>query len=83
MRPTASPDAPVEQARRRRWHEPSSIRGTLYAGFGLVFVLWLASGIDLVRRAAEVEERATAVSAVGRGAPAVRMDRRARPALHG
>ncbi len=63
MRPTASLDAPVEQARRRRWHEPSSIRGTLYAGFGLVFVLWLASGIDLVRRVAEVEERATAVSA--------------------
>ena len=63
MAPTASPDAPVKEDRRRRWHEPSSIRGTLYAGFGLVFVLWLASGIDLVRRAADVEERATAVSA--------------------
>jgi signal transduction histidine kinase len=40
-----------------------SIHGTLFAGFGLIFVLWLASGLLLIRRMAEVEERATAVSA--------------------
>ncbi len=63
MTPTASPDAPVDEARPTRWHKPSSIRSTLYIGFGLVFVLWLASGLDLIRRTADVEERATAVSA--------------------
>jgi signal transduction histidine kinase len=40
-----------------------TIRGTLYAGFGLVFVLWLASGYDFVSRLDSVEERASAVGA--------------------
>lgn len=40
-----------------------TIHSTLYVGFGLVFVLWLASGYDFVRRLATVEERARAVSA--------------------
>lgn len=53
---------------RRRWARRLTIRGTLYAGFGLVFVLWLGSGFDLVRRLALVEERTRAVS--GRAAAA-------------
>lgn len=52
----------------RPWAARVTIRGTLYAGFGLIFVLWLASGYDVVTRLAEVEERAHAVS--GRSAAA-------------
>jgi signal transduction histidine kinase len=63
MTASRSLDKPVEHVRSRWWHEPVTIHSTLFAGFGLVFVLWLASGLDLVRRMAEVEERATAVSA--------------------
>jgi signal transduction histidine kinase len=48
---------------RRRWPARFTIRGTLYAGFGLVFVLWLASGYDVVSRLDSVEQRAGAVSA--------------------
>ena len=43
--------------------ERFTIRSTLYAGFGVIFVLWLASGFDLVRRLALVEEHAGEVSA--------------------
>jgi signal transduction histidine kinase len=39
-----------------------TIRETLYAGFGLVFVLWLASGYDLVSRLNAAEKRVGAVS---------------------
>jgi signal transduction histidine kinase len=35
----------------------------VYAGFGLVLVLWLASGYEFARRLDTVEERASAVSA--------------------
>jgi signal transduction histidine kinase len=53
---------------RRSWTSRFTIRGTLYAGFGLVFVLWLGFGVELVRRLALVEQRAGAVS--GRAAAA-------------
>jgi signal transduction histidine kinase len=48
--------------RPRTWSGRLTIRGILYAGFGLVFVLWLGSGVELVRRLSVVEERAGAVS---------------------
>jgi signal transduction histidine kinase len=57
--PQTAGDRPRPQ---RRWRDPLTIRGTLFAGFSLVFALWLASDLDLVRRMAEVEERASAVS---------------------
>jgi signal transduction histidine kinase len=57
------PDDGDAGGRGRRWRTRFTIRGALYAGFGLVFVLWLASGLDLVRRIALVEERASAVLA--------------------
>ena len=45
------------------WWPPGwTIRGTLYVGFTLVFVLWLASGLDLARRVALAEERMSALS---------------------
>jgi signal transduction histidine kinase len=47
----------------KRWRDPLTIRGTLFAGFSVVFVLWLASGLDLVRRTTLVQERAAAVNA--------------------
>ena len=47
-----------------------TIHPTLYVGFGLVFVLWLASGYDFVRRLATVEDRARAVSAKAAAADA-------------
>jgi signal transduction histidine kinase len=51
-------------AATRRWLPVGwTIRGTLYVGFSLVFVLWLASGLDLARRVALVEERTSALSA--------------------
>jgi signal transduction histidine kinase len=40
-----------------------TIRGALFVGYGLILALWLASGVDLVRRIAEVEIRANAVGA--------------------
>jgi signal transduction histidine kinase len=52
-----------EIASPRRWPARLTIRRTLYAGFGLIFVLWVASGYDVVRRLNSVEERANAVSA--------------------
>jgi signal transduction histidine kinase len=60
-----APSDPAVDAKgpRRRWRDPLTIRGTLFAGFSLVFVLWLASGLDLVRRSALVQERAAAVNA--------------------
>ena len=68
MTPTASPGAPVEEAGRRSWHEPSSIRGTLYAGFGLVFVLWLG-----VRHRPGPPARRESRSAPARSAPVPRL----------
>jgi signal transduction histidine kinase len=53
-------EAPGE--RPRWWPRRLTIRTTLYAGFGLVFALWLVSGFELVRRLALVEQRAGAVS---------------------
>jgi signal transduction histidine kinase len=44
------------------WRRRLTIRTTLYAGFGLVFALWLVSGFELVRRLALVEQRTGAVS---------------------
>jgi len=40
-----------------------TIRGVLFAGFGLIFVLWIVSSVDLVRRLVEAEERVSAVNA--------------------
>jgi signal transduction histidine kinase len=40
-----------------------TIRGVLLAGFGLLLVLWVLAGADLLRRLSEVETRATAVNA--------------------
>ena len=40
-----------------------TIRGTLLVGFGVILALWLASAVDLVQRLAEVETRASAISA--------------------
>lgn len=39
------------------------MRSALYAGFGLIVVLWFGSGLDLVRRMGLVEERTSAVTA--------------------
>lgn len=39
-----------------------TIRGLLLAGFGLLLVLWLVSGADLLRRLGEVQARASSVS---------------------
>ena len=39
------------------------IRAVLLVGFGLVLVLWVASGVDLVRRISDVEKTASDVSA--------------------
>src|SRR5512139_919548 len=63
MSASALPGRSDERAPGRRWWERFTIRGTLYAGFGLVFVLWVASGLDLLHRMGEVEARASAVSA--------------------
>jgi signal transduction histidine kinase len=59
-----APDPDVDDGvrPRRPWPSRVTIRGTLYAGFGLVFVLWLASGFELARRLDRVEQRAGAVS---------------------
>jgi signal transduction histidine kinase len=57
------PDTVVDRLRRSRWPGRPTIRETLYVGFGLVFVLWVVSGYDLVTRLNSVEERADAVSA--------------------
>ena len=43
--------------------ERLTIRVALYLGFGLIFGLWLTSGLDLLRRLAEVESRASAINA--------------------
>ena len=40
-----------------------TIRGALFAGFLLIFVLWVISGVDLVRRVVEAEARVTEVNA--------------------
>lgn len=40
-----------------------TIRGLLLAGFGLLLVLWLVSGADVLRRLSEVQARASAVNA--------------------
>ena len=40
-----------------------TIRAVLLAGFSLILVLWVASGLDVFRRLNEVERRAAAVSA--------------------
>ncbi len=40
-----------------------TIRGALLVGFGLLLILWVVSGADLVRRLNEVEARAAAVNA--------------------
>lgn len=40
-----------------------TIHTALYIGFGLVFVLWLASGLDVVHRLSALEQRARAVGA--------------------
>lgn len=40
-----------------------TIRGALLVGFGLILTLWLASGLDVLRRLREVESRAVAVNA--------------------
>ena len=47
---------------RRLWRRPHSIHSALFVGFGLVFVLWLTSGLVLMRRMAEVEVRASSVN---------------------
>ena len=46
-----------------RWEVPGrlTIRATLLAGFGLIFILWLASGYTIARRLAELEFRAAAI----------------------
>jgi len=38
-------------------------RGALFVGFGLIFVLWMVSGVDLVQRVVEAEQRVSAVNA--------------------
>lgn len=38
-----------------------TIRGALFAGFLLIFVLWVVSGLDLVRRVVEAEARVSEV----------------------
>ena len=40
-----------------------TIRGALFAGFVLIFVLWVVSGVDLVRRVVDAEARVSAVNA--------------------
>lgn len=47
----------------RHAFERLTIRAALFLGFGLIFGLWLISGIDLARRLAEVESRASAINA--------------------
>lgn len=42
--------------------ERLTIRGALFAGFSLVFVLWLISGVDMARRLVEVETRSLGVT---------------------
>jgi signal transduction histidine kinase len=68
MPATEMSDGPFREGPRKTWPSRFTIRGTLYAGFGLVFVLWLGSGFELVRRLGVVEQRAGAVS--GRAAAA-------------
>ena len=50
-------------ALRRHFPERLTIRATLLAGFGLIFILWLASGYSIARRLAELEFRAAAIRA--------------------
>ncbi len=52
----------IAETRARGWPKRLTIRGTLYVGFGVVFVLWLGSGVELVRGLLRIEERARAVS---------------------
>jgi signal transduction histidine kinase len=63
MQGTARLDPGADRFALHRWPSRLTIRGTLYAGFGLVLVLWLASGYEFARRLDSVEERASAVSA--------------------
>ena len=51
-----------------RFMDGLTIRRMLFAGFGLIFALWLASGADIVRRLHEVERRAAEVSTAYRRA---------------
>jgi signal transduction histidine kinase len=63
MAGTQRSDEVQGSAARRGWSERVGIRGALYVGFGLVFVLWLASGFNLAQRLALIEERTRDVSA--------------------
>lgn len=42
--------------------ERLTIRGALFAGFGLIFTLWLVAGIDMAGRLVEIESRGLAVN---------------------
>jgi signal transduction histidine kinase len=64
MAGTEDPDVQAHPMTRPSWWPvPLTIRRTLYAGFGLILILWVASGYDVVSRLNSVEERASAVSA--------------------
>jgi signal transduction histidine kinase len=59
---TASPDADYDAGEElvvpaARTGPASTIRGALTAGFAVVFVLWVASGFELVRSLREVDRR--------------------------
>jgi hypothetical protein len=62
MTGTERPGGSQGAAAERWWPPGWTIRGTLYVGFTTVFVLWLASGLDLARRVALAEERTSALS---------------------
>jgi signal transduction histidine kinase len=40
-----------------------TLRGILYAGFGVIFLMWVVSGYDLVRRLGVIEDRTGEVAA--------------------
>jgi signal transduction histidine kinase len=61
MDPTATGAAGRPGWASRFW-DGLTIRRTLFVGFGSIFVLWLASGADIVRRLNDVERRAADVS---------------------
>jgi len=62
----SSADAAGKRAGRHDAPRPPrrlTIHTALYIGFGLVFVLWLASGLDVVQRLSALKQRAHAVNA--------------------
>jgi signal transduction histidine kinase len=67
--PRPSPGSAVELS--LRFSRPPTIRTSVYAGFALVFALWLLSGAGLVRGLSDLERRTVSINAAATQAEAL------------